>query len=354
MWNLSHPSHPSHSSHPLHSSQPNTVTRSAQSRLPLPLQGGARVRQVALLGALLVGVALLAGCGASSSSAGSASFSQHSAAGSTNVYGPSVPVSTSQASGGTSSQSSSQPASQYLIKSLNVGMTLPDTRVAASQLTQWITTTDPSAQTAGATYSQDGNQYDVTLTYSVAASYYDQVKAYLTNYADQNKGKLLSLQESVQDVTNDFVDSQSQLSNLRVEQARLQTFMSQAQNVTDLLSVEQRLTDVEGQIQQIEAHLKQLTGQTSYYTVQIQLTPLSSYVPPITQPWSPGAIFQAALSSAKAFGEGLLTVLIWLAVYAIYIVPVGIIAWLIVRYRRRRQGRLAQALASAQPTPPAV
>ncbi|HZC06713.1 MAG TPA: DUF4349 domain-containing protein, partial [Ktedonobacterales bacterium] len=187
----------------------------------------------------------------------------------------------------------------------------------------------------------------------VEANLYPQIKSYLTGYAGDNKGKLLSQQETVQDVTGDYVDSQSRLANLRTEQTRLQTLMSRASAISDVLTIEQRLTDVEGQIEQLEAHLNQIAGQTTFYTVQILLTPLSTYVAPITQPWNPGVIFHEALSSAKAFGEGLLTLLIWLAVYAIYIVPLGVIVWLVARYMRRRGTRMAPA-ATGGATPPAA
>ena len=66
----------------------------------------------------------------------------------------------------------------------------------------------------------------------------------------------VSYNETVQDETNDFLDTQSRLTNLRAEQPRLLTLLSQAQNLGDTLQVEQRLTDVEGQIENIEVHLE--------------------------------------------------------------------------------------------------
>ncbi|HEX8727294.1 MAG TPA: DUF4349 domain-containing protein, partial [Ktedonobacterales bacterium] len=191
----------------------------------------------------------------------------------------------------------------------------------------------------------------VSLTFQVEASLYPQIKSYLASYADHHKGTLLGLHESVQDVTGSYVDAQSRLANLRIEQGRLQTLMSQAKSINDILTIDQRLTDVEGQIEQIEAQLNQLNGQTTFYTIQIQLTPLSTYVPPVTQPWNPGVIFPSALSSAQAFGEGLLTAAIWLGVYAIYIIPLGVIIWLIVRFWRRRNAAAAVVGATQPPAP---
>jgi hypothetical protein len=307
-------------------------------------------RYAALAGLLLLGLALLAGCGSTTNAALSGAPNHGAAGGNTSsassaVYGPDSPSAPSQAT--------AQPTAQYLIKALNVGMAMPDTRATANALQSWIIATDPKAQSAGTSYSQDGSQYDVSMTFNVEASLYPQIKSYLTGYAGENKGKLIGLHETVQDVSNDYVDSQSRLANLRVEQARLQTLMGQAQSISDILTIEQRLTDVEGQIEQIEAHLNLLNGQTTFYSIQIQLTPLSTYVPPITEPWNPGVIFHSALTSAQAFGEGLLTLLIWLVVYAVYIIPLCVIIWLVVRFTRRRAARLATTTTGAAP-PPAV
>lgn len=321
--------------------------------------------RAALVGAALCALALLAGCGASGASGGatnaglsygSDTTAQHSTA--SGGQAPSAGNATGSGAGfgsnspaATPGATSAQVAPQYLIKSLDVGMAVSDTRSTANDLQSWIVVNDPRAQSAGAIYTQDGNQYDVSLTFQVEASLYPQIKSYLASYADHHKGKLLGLHESVQDVTGSYVDAQSRLANLRVEQGRLQTLMSQAKSINDILTIDQRLTDVEGQIEQIEAQLNQLNGQTTFYTIQIQLTPLSTYVPPVTQPWNPGVIFHNALSSAQAFGEGLLTVLIWLGVYAIYIVPLGVIIWLIVRFWRRRNAAPAPAGATQPPAP---
>jgi hypothetical protein len=230
-------------------------------------------------------------------------------------------------------------------------MAMPDTRAAGGDLKTWIANADPRSQSAGASYSQDGDAYDVTLRFTVQASQYDQVESYLRDYAGQHKGKLVSLQETVQDVTNDYIDTQTQLSNLQAEEKRLETLMGQAQSLNDLLTIEQRISDVQGQIQQINAHLSQLSGQTTYYSIQIQLTPLSTYVSPAPIAWDPGGVFHDALASAKVFGEGLLTLLIWLAVYSIYFIPLGVIVWLVMRYRRQRAARLAVPVSRVAPPP---
>lgn len=316
-------------------------------RWPLPRKAASAGMLLALLG----GLALLTGCGASGTNSAlpSNSSSNHSYAPSGDSGGSSVSNGANSATGQTQS---TQVAAQYLIKSLNVSLTVPDTRVTAKDLENWIASTDKLSQTAGADYTTDGDAYDVNLTFVVQASLYPQIKDYLANYAGSHHGKLVSLHESVQNVTNDYLDTQTQLNNLLAEHQRLQTLMGQAQSLSDVLSIEQRLSDVEGQIQQINAHLSQLNGQTTYYTIQIQLTPISTYVDPASQAWDPGGVFHSALSAAKVFGEGLLSLLIWLGVFAVYFVPAGVIIWLLVRFNKRRAARRVVPAPAYAPPPP--
>ncbi|HKT37687.1 MAG TPA: DUF4349 domain-containing protein [Ktedonobacterales bacterium] len=304
----------------------------------------------------LVLLAVLAGCGSSAASTSttngpasaglpSNSSTDHS------VYGPA-------ATAGTGQPSISGP--QYLIKALSVSMTFSDTRATATDLQQWIATTDPHSSSAGVTYDEQAtNRYQITMTFSVAATAYPQVFSYLAGYAQTHHGTLNNLHESVQDVSNDYVDTTSRLKNLRTEQDRLLALLSQAKSLSDTLAIEQRLTDVEGQIEQIEAHLNALNGQTTYYMVTITLVPLSTSTPDSpSAPWNPGQTFHDALNAALGFGQGLLSVLIWLATFAVYIIPVLVIFLLVRRWRRARAAKssvpvIAPAVASAAaPSPP--
>jgi hypothetical protein len=231
----------------------------------------------------------------------------------------------------------------YLVKTLTVTMGVKDTRQTADALQAWIMATDPHASSAGMNYQQvDTNGYTFTMSFLVQASLYPQIQSYLRDYAPQQKGQLLGFQESVQDVTNDYIDTQSRIKNLRGEQARLLDLMNRTQELNDILSIEQRLTDVEGQIEQMEEHASDLGNQLQFYTITITLQPLTTPAPPPPPPptpgWSAGQIFHDAFATSLALAQGLLTILIWLLAFSIYIVPLLLIAWFV--YRRHNHGRI--------------
>ena len=234
-------------------------------------------------------------------------------------------------SSGSKDSNSARYGPQYLQKSLLVSIEVQNPAQAASDLQQWLASADPQATSDGSDYENAGsNQYNVTLTYLVDKDHYTQVENYLRTYAGQRGNTLLSLHESVQDDTNDYIDSQSTLTNLRAEQQRLLSFMNQAQNVNDAVNIEQQLAQVEGQIDSIEAHLSTLTGQTTFYTVTISLEPVGS-VAPILRPnaWNAIPVWQGAWSAVVSVWQLLATLLIWLAAFSVYIVPALLIIWLV-------------------------
>lgn len=304
------------------SSRPRPAPRTEPGHPP---RGPRRLRLALALGILVLVGILAAGCGGAQSGTQSA-------------------ASQSGQSGGNGATSVGN-GPQYLIKSLDVDLAVKDTGQVATEIEGWIAATDPRSETAGIDYEQtDSGFYHVSVSFSVQATLYPQVERYLADYAGQHNGKLLSLHETVQDVTNDYVDTQSRLANLRAEQQRLQALMSQAGSLSDVLALDQQLTNVEGQIEQIEAHLNELNSETTFYRVTVSLEPLEDAVVAAGAQFDPGGTFVNAAHAALVFGEFLITLAIWLLVFSVFVIPPLAIWLLIRRARRRRQ--------SAVPPPP--
>ncbi len=306
-----------------------------------------RPRIAFILGCLMcLAILALAGCGSASSQA------SNGGAGTTN-HAPSTSFG-QDGSGTTLATPGNTSNAQYLSKTLNIDMTVTDTRKSADEIQTWVAATDSKSASAGTSYSDIGNQlYRVSMTFSVQATLYPQVASYMRDYGEKHGGRLLSYNESVQDLTNDFVDTDSRLTNLRAEQQRLLTFLSQSQSLSDTLQVEQRLTDVEGQIENIEAHLNSISGQVTFYPVTVVLEPASTDTPQ-GQPWNPGGTLTTALAAALVFAEFLGNVIIWLAVFSVFAIPVIVAITLWRRYRRAhpRRGSAVPAYATVVQPPP--
>ncbi len=235
-------------------------------------------------------------------------------------------------------------------------MSVKDTTAAADEIQNWISTTDKYSTSAGIDYQQAGdNLYNISLSFSVQSTIYPQIERYLRDFAAKHSGHLVGFTETVQDVANDYVDTQSRLTNLKAEQTRILDLLSHAQALGDIITVENKLTDIEGQIENIEAHLKQLSNQVTFYTISINLQPIVLAPPPpqTNTGWNIGQVFHDAFSSSLAFAQGLAVFVIWLLAYSFYLIPAALIAWFIWRRRRMAAQQISSPLArSSLSTPP--
>ncbi|CAN1208861.1 DUF4349 domain-containing protein [Tumidithrix helvetica PCC 7403] len=148
-----------------------------------------------------------------------------------------------------------------------------------------------------------------------------------------------------EDVSNQLVDLQARLKNLRQTETQLQEILKQTGSVADVLKVTQELSRVRESIEQIDAHLTNLKNQVAYSTVQVSLSAAISAIPPqsdlgtqLQNTWN------SATHSLAVMSIGLLKLLIWLLVYCPYwLVPLAIFLFL-----RRRRRQLAQVQKQLQ------
>ena len=106
------------------------------------------------------------------------------------------------------------------------------------------------------------------ITFRVPAEKYRQALS-----AAAALGDVVSRNESVQDVTDQFRDLETQLKNARAVRARLEQLLSQANNVAEALKVEEQLGRVTAQIESFEGKLKRMRELIRFSTLTVQFSP---------------------------------------------------------------------------------
>jgi hypothetical protein len=76
-------------------------------------------------------------------------------------------------------------------------------------------------------------------------------------------GRVISRSLSSQDVTEEMIDLEARLSNLRALRDRLREYLNRAAELKDILEVERELTRVQTEIESIEARLKILKSKVA-------------------------------------------------------------------------------------------
>lgn len=191
----------------------------------------------------------------------------------------------------------------------------------------------------GSTY-QSGRRYrSASLTIRIPAG---QVDAFLqdmggiANIVRQNK--------SIEDVTLNYVATESRLNALQTEEARLLELLSQAETMSDLLEIEQRLAEVRYELENYTSQKRLYDNQIDYATVYLSIEEVQEYTP-VEEPTLWERISKGFKDNLEGVGDDLLDVLVWLIVSIPYLVVLAVVVVIVVlivkRIRRRRAAKKA-------------
>lgn len=132
------------------------------------------------------------------------------------------------------------------------------------------------------------------------------------------------------DVTEQYVDLEARLKNMKAEEAQYQSIMNQAVKIDDILNVAGRLADVRGRIEQVQGQLQYLSRQVDMSSITVNLTAYSD-VKVFGLKWRPLVELKQALrgffESLTNFVNMLIKLIFALPVILLYVVTFGLIGW---------------------------
>ncbi|MBM3700338.1 MAG: DUF4349 domain-containing protein [Actinobacteria bacterium] len=152
-------------------------------------------------------------------------------------------------------------------------------------------------------------------------------------------GKVKNVNVYVQDVTQEYVDNQSRLTNLSAQQKRLLQLMEQSVTVKDSIEVQRELSNVEGQIEMIKGRQNYLDNLIAYSTIEVYI---SEPIPVIesTEGGFLGAVRRGARGALTAL-RVITTVLIAASPLIVIAGIIVIIIWQSIRSRNRKRAKKA-------------
>lgn len=197
----------------------------------------------------------------------------------------------------------------------------------------------------GSAYS--GRRYrNANLTIRIPAEDADKFTEEVSGIAN-----VVSKEKNLEDVTLNYVATESRVQALETEQARLLELLSQAENMADLLEIESRLTDVRYELENYTSQLKLYDNQIDYATIHLDITEVQEYTP-VEEPTLWERIRNGFGDSLKALGDNLQNLLVWLIVALPFLVIYGgIIAVIVVLVRKVRKNRKAKMDKKQSPPP---
>lgn len=164
--------------------------------------------------------------------------------------------------------------------------------------------------------------------------------------------------DTVEDVTLAYVDLASHRDALRTEQTRLLELLEKAESVDDIITIEQRLSQVRYQLESMESQLRTYDNQVDYSTVYLRVEEVEIFTP-IEEESAWQRISEGFVESLDNVGEGFVEFGIWFLVNIPYLVVWAVILTVgclilirIIRHRKRqahgRPGKKAKEKESLQ------
>ncbi len=265
---------------------------------------------------------------------------------------PSVQYLDSAAKGAYAVDQTATTTDRLVIKNATLSMSVDDPLKSMNNISKmaenlggFVVTADMVQQTL----SNEVKVPQVSMTIRVPADKLDQALATIKQETNQ---PIISENESSQDVTAEYTDLNSRLTNLQAAEKQLQEIMASATKTEDVLSVYSQLVSVREQIELIKGQMKYYEQSAALSSVSIQLIANAAVQPIIIAGWQPSGVAKEALQSLihtlqSLASFGIRVVLLYLPTLLVIFVPIGLVVWgLVALVRRARKPKV-----SATPAP---
>ena len=158
-------------------------------------------------------------------------------------------------------------------------------------------------------------------------------------------GNVTHTNRNATNITAQFIDTQSRLNSLIVEQERLLEMISQAEDVPALIMIEERLSHVRYQIESLTTTLRSWQSQVDYSTLTLSIREVERYTEgPDRSYWQ--QIGDGFTSTMRGVGRFFMDLFRWLIVSAPVLVLLAVVAVLITIIVRKRIKTIAKKRAS--------
>ena len=233
------------------------------------------------------------------------------------------------------------PLQRMIIRSANISMVVDDTGATIDRITA-------AGEAVGGYISdskvwRDGEQLRGAITLRIPADRLTAALAVIRKLAVRINSETIGTQE----VTQEYVDLQSQLRNLEAAEVELRQLMAtireRSKKASEVLEMYQQLSTIRGQIDQIKGRVRYLSQMSAFASVQVDLVPNALAKPVVEPGWQPLVIARDASRSLVQALQSVAAVAIWLAIYVVpmlVIIGLAIAAvWkLLGRFVRRSEG----------------
>ena len=262
---------------------------------------------------MMLVLAMLAGCGASSMAADKYAPMENMAVESPAAPMPEYALDMGYKSDASTAGQSVPNTEQKLIKTVRMDVETEDLEALLPQISSRIISLGGYVENQelynGSSYSSYRHR-SANLTVRVPAES-------LNGFVEDVKGvsNVVTYNESTDNVTLQYVSTESRMKALEVEQERLLELLAKAENMSDLLEIEARLTDVRYELENVTSQLRVLANQVDYATIYLYISQVKVFTEVEEQTvWQ--RIGSGFKENLQDIGEDLTDFFVWVITYS--------------------------------------
>lgn len=201
-----------------------------------------------------------------------------------------------------------------------------------------------------------GRSYDkATITIRVPAEKLDSTLAEIRAMSANGTEGVISESQSGQDVTSDFVDSESRLRNLKAAETQLMELMEDTTDLSSTMEVFRELTNLRSQIEVLQGHINYLKESADLSSIAITLVAEASLQPIEIGGWKPEGVVRESLVKLVRSFQSLVDFLIRFSITCLpFLIPLGIGIFFLVKALRKRSANRPSRRKSREMASPAA
>ena len=279
---------------------------------------------LALTLTLLLVAAMLFGCGAKSNDAAEGGANRYE---SDEIYDKEISGST------TDSSAAPQQTNQKLVRKVWLNAETEDLDALLATVDSRITELSGYVENRevynGSNYASRRYR-TASLTIRIPADKLDEFVGQVTENSN-----IVSQNETTENITLSYADTESRQKALEVEQTRLLELLAKAESMEDILKIEERLTQVRTELEEVTSRLRVYDNMVDYGTIYLEINEVREYTV-VEEPetvWE--RIGTGFMESLEILGNFFVELFVFLIVALPFLVPIGLVITALILLRKR-------------------
>ena len=233
-------------------------------------------------------------------------------------------------SGGSTGTNANVSSNRKLIRNVSMSVETKEFEAFMASVTEQVNAVGGYIESMdtynGSRYNQSESARHSNLTVRIPKN---QTDGFLT--AVSEAGNVTNRSENVEDVTLAYVDMESHKKSLEIEQERLQALLEKAETLEDIITLEDRLSTVRYQLENMESQLRTYDNLVDYSTVRLNIQEVKELTPVIEEEETPGQrLARGFMESLEDVRDGFVEFGIWFVVHIPYLLVWAVIMAIIV------------------------